>query len=196
MKRLLTALLCCLLLAGCSAGPVASEDQPDSAWALLDQSGCEFVYTDSLDTEDGTIAAGLAYEDGDWITVTALAPSGGETETTERPMYQADTGSEGIRVWYGVCGTAEHPFLMLRIDEDEPTCRALGIQGSDLTLELNDTGGDPLKWACTGLTGLPDENNCLTITLSDINTGKNNQAKEPYCAFSIDLTDALAGAGW
>ena len=196
MKQLLTFLLCCLLLAGCSAAPTASDGETDRAFDLLGQTGYEFAYADDLDTSDGTMAAGLAYEDGNWVTVTVLAPSSGEAETTERPMYQADTGSERIRVWYGLCGTAQNPCLMLRIDEDEPTCRSLGIQGTDLTLELSDSSGEPLKWACSGLTGLLDGGNTLTITLSDINTGKNNQPKEPYCTISIDLTDALAEAGW
>ncbi len=111
---------------------------------------------------------------------------------TDQPMRQAETGSDGIQLWYGVYGSPEEPWLALQLTETEPTCRSLGVSGEERSLELTNSLGEPVEWMTGPLEGLLDSENRLTVTLADVDLKQGLQPKSPYCEIPLDLTEALA----
>ena len=115
-----------------------------------------------------------------------------EDTITDQPMRQAETGSDGIQLWYGVYGSPEEPWLALQLTETEPTCRSLGVSGEERSLELANSLGEPVEWMVEPLEGLLDSENRLTVTLADVDLKQGLQPKSPYCEIPLDLTEALA----
>ena len=136
------------------------------------------------------------------------------------PTYQADTGDETIRAWYGICGTEAEPQLLILLDEDNPRCRDLSLEGNGSAGQIGTQ--EPVKMTLSDLNGLPDDDNRIMVTLyasgaskaeTSVGTGLNDtleqnakalfegaeeieETKESYLSFSIDLTEALARTDW
>lgn len=186
MKRTLFSALCCLLLAGCS--PSTSGTIPEEELRLseaLDQSGHSFSYS----TAAPEMTAGL-YTDGErWYIASVRLTDENKIELLEQPMLPAETGREDIQLWYGVCGTAERPWLALQLTEQDPACRSLGIVGAGHSVSLSNSAEEPMQWTVQELDGLLDSEDRLTVTLADLR--KDGQEQEPYCKIPLDLTEAL-----
>lgn len=156
---------------------------------MLDQTGHSFSYVAS----GLELTAGL-YTDGEGWFLTSVRTVKGQQDPviTDQPLRQAETGSDGIQLWYGVYGSPEEPWLALRLTETEPTCRSLGVSGEERSLELTNSLGEPVEWMTEPLEGLLDSENRLTVTLADVDLKQGLQPKSPYCEIPLDLTEALA----
>ena len=166
MKRLILAGLCCAMLAGCTnANPDSISEGEAHLGEVLDQTGHSFSYVSS----GSELTAGL-YTDGEEWFLTSVRTVKGQQDPviTDQPMRQAETGSDGIQLWYGVYGSPEEPWLALQLTETEPTCRSLGISGEERSLELTNSLGEPVEWMTEPLEGLLDSENRLTVTLADV----------------------------
>ncbi len=188
MKRLILAGLCCVMLAGCTnANPDSISEGEVHLGEVLDQTGHSYSHVLS----GSEMSAGF-YSDGESWYITAVRYTGdGGTTVTDQPLRLAQTGNPDIQLWYGVCGSPEKPWLMLRLVETEPACRSLGIQGEERSLELTNSLGDPVEWLAEPLDGLTDSENRLTVTLADVDLKQGLQPKSPYCEIPLDLTQAL-----
>lgn len=141
MKRLILAGLCCVMLAGCTnANPDSISEGEAHLGEVLDQTGHSFSYVAS----GSELTAGL-YTDGEGWFLTSVRTVKGQQDPviTDQPMRQAETGSDGIQLWYGVYGSPEEPWLALQLTETEPTCRSLGVSGEERSLELTNSLGEP-----------------------------------------------------
>ena len=190
MKRLILAGLCCVMLAGCTnANPDSISEGEAHLGEVLDQTGHSFSYVAS----GSELTAGL-YTDGEGWFLTSVRTVKGQQDPviTDQPMRQAETGSDGIQLWYGVYGSPEEPWLALRLTETEPTCRSLGVSGEERSLELTNSLGEPVEWMTEPLEGLLDSENRVTVTLADVDLKQGLQPKSPYCEIPLDLTEALA----
>lgn len=191
MKRLILAGLCCVMLAGCTnANPDSISEGEAHLGEVLDQTGHSFSYVAS----GSELTAGL-YTDGEGWFLTSVRTVKGQQDPviTDQPMRQAETGSDGIQLWYGVYGSPEEPWLALQLTETEPTCRSLGVSGEE---HLPGTDQLPRRGQWSGCTepleGLLDSENRLTVTLADVDLKQGLQPKSPYCEIPLDLTEALA----
>ena len=223
MKRLL--MIAAMLLMAAIVLPPLARDQIQT-WKysrindLMDETGHENIRRDaSGGMGDAELMMGV-YSDGEgYGIVTVHAPSWTESTVYENPMYPAATGDDRVRVWYGLCGLKEEPVLQIFVDEDEPRCRMITLDGADhRSLEhLQDL---PVEFFATELTGLPDAENRLTVTLytmdgsyweldSHFNVRPEAAApgvleaaeeaegkEEEYLTVEIDLTEALAAVNW
>ena len=136
------------------------------------------------------------------------------------PTYQADTGDDTIRAWYGICGTEGEPQFLILLDEDTPLCRDLSPEGNGSAGQIGSQ--EPVKMSLSDLNGLPDDENRIMVTLyaadaskveTTVGTGLNDtleqnakaildvaeeieETKKAYLSFPIDLTEALSETGW
>ena len=188
MKRFILAGLCCLLLAGCAdTNPDPIPEEEIHLGEVLDQAGHSYSHVLS----GSEMSAGF-YRDGEnWYITTVRYTGDGDTTVTDQPLCLAQTEDPDIQLWYGVCGSPEKPWLMLRLVETEPTCRSLGVRGEERSLELTNSLGNPVECLAEPLEGLADSENRLTVTLADMDLGKGLQPKSPYCEIPLDLTEAL-----
>ena len=126
MKRLILAGLCCVMLAGCTnANPDSISEGEVHLGEVLDQTGHSFSYVAS----GSELTAGL-YTDGEGWFLTSVRTVKGQQDPviTDQPMRQAETGSDGIQLWYGVYGSPEEPWLALPF----PGCFGRGaLPGTD-----------------------------------------------------------------
>ena len=185
---------------------------------LYKSTGYDYLRTEIAGSEGNDMIIGI-YEDGDGYSIaTACLPDQGEGELLYTPMYSAETGAESVRLWYGICGNAQEPQLLLYLDEDDPLCRSMELDGADhrSMSYIQDIFVDTML---TDLNGLVDNENRLTVSLFaaegvdfEIKPGFNmvenmapdvltaseelNKDKQLYLQFSIDLTEALARTGW
>lgn len=187
---------------------------------LYNSTGYDYLYTESIPDFDSNDLVMLgAFQDGDgYKLVTACVPAEGEPALYESPLFRAETGDPATEVWYGVGGNAQEPQLLLYLDEDDPLCRSMELDGADhrSMSYIQDIFVDTML---TDLNGLVDNKNCLTVSLFaaegvdfEIKPGFNmvenmapdvltaseelNKDKQLYLQFSIDLTEALARTGW
>ena len=108
MKRLILAGLCCVMLAGCTnANPDSISEGEAHLGEVLDQTGHSFSYVASC----SELTTGL-YTDGEGWFLTSVRTVKGQQDPviTDQPMRQAETGSDGIQLWYGVYGSPEEPW--------------------------------------------------------------------------------------
>lgn len=225
MSKLKQALLIAamVLLGAYVAIPMVKDEMQRRRYSelheLYNSTGYDYLYYESSNEEDYIMDVGI-YADGDgYGIVTACLPAEGEKELLRSPMFPAETGTEHIRFWYGICGTKANPKLLLLLDEDEPLCREMELNGADhrsLTYLQDQYRVDTML---VDLPGLPDSENNLTVSLYtaedvdlELDFGYNfveksasdvvetseefQDAKNLYFEFTINLTEALARTGW
>ncbi len=188
---------------------------------LFNSFGYNYLYDRSILTDEGSVRIGLIRVDDGYCLVTVSLPSLWEEAVAQyTPVYAADTDDETVRAWYGICGTEAEPQFFLLLDEDEPRCRKLDLDGSGGAGQIG--AQEPVKIVLAGLNGLPDKENRITVTLyasdapeaeTSVESGLNDtieknaqklistaekieETKEIYLTFTIDLTEALAQTGW
>lgn len=213
-----------LLLGAYVTIPLIKQEKEDWRYdelnELYNSTGYDYLYTESIPDFDSNDLVMLgAFQDGDsYKLVTACVPAEGEPALYESPLFRAETGDPATEVWYGVGGNAQEPQLLLYLDEDDPLCRSMELDGADhrSMSYIQDIFVDTML---TDLNGLVDNENCLTVSLFaaegvdfEIKPGFNmvenmapdvltaseelNKDKQLYLQFSIDLTEALARTGW
>ena len=186
---------------------------------LFNSFGYNYLYDRSILTDEGSVRIGLIRVDDGYCLVTVSLPSLWEEAVAQyTPVYAADTDDETVRAWYGICGNAQEPQLLLYLDEDDPLCRSIELDGADhrSMSYIQDIFVDTML---TDLNGLVDNENRLTVSLFaaegvdfEIKPGFNmvenmapdvltaseelNKNKQLYLKFPIDLTEVLARTGW
>ena len=186
---------------------------------LRNSTECDYLYTESGHQDDHLISMGICVDGKGYSIDTIYLPPKGEGSVLRTPMYPAKTGDESVRAWYGICGTPEYPYLMILLDEDNPTCRKMELIGADhrsLTLLQDQYRVETMM---EELPGLLDSEDQLTVSLYaaegadlELDFGYNmiernapnvvesskefEKVKTLYLTFSIDLTQALAETGW
>ena len=187
---------------------------------LYNSTGYDYLYTESIPDFDSNDLVMLgAFQDGDgYKLVTACVPAEGEPALYESPLFRAETGDPATEVWYGIGGIEANPQLILMLKEQNPRCRVLELDGAEHRNHGN-LQDIPIDFSYTDLNGLPDSNNCVTVSpcsvenvelefetgfnmiennASDVleTSEKMDEVQQLYLKFPIDLTEALARTGW